>query len=264
MNEPSQCVQAVRPAATRLLTGLFLAWLVLGGPAAEAGWFNTRYSPRDSERPRRTRTDYIILHTTEGPAQGAFNKLYQNGEAHFLVDCNGRVYMIIRAEKIAYHAGLSMWNGRQNIDNCSIGIEVVGYHNGSVTDAQCAALRRLLGNLKRAYGVSDSRVLTHSMVAYGGANRWFSRPHRGRKRCGMLFANPALRSKLGLYGQPARDPDVAAGRLTEGDPYLARMLYPGTSVQAQRAKPSGAASSSSRRTKRRHRRAVGRQRRYAA
>ena len=214
----------IRCLPQRWVWAFALGFMTLCAPAL-AGWFSSRYSPRDAERPRRSRTDYIVLHTTEGAVLGAFRKLFQNGEAHFLVDRSGRVYMIIRQDKVAYHAGRSMWHGRENIDNCSIGIEVVGNYNGSVTDAQCAAIRQLLDNLKRSYRVSDDRVLTHSMVAYGGANRWFSTPHRGRKRCGMLFANPSLRLRLGLHSQPLYDPDVAAGRLTAADAYLARMLY---------------------------------------
>ena len=213
---------------------VLLACVVLCGQVAAAGWFRSRPSPRESERPRRPRTDYIILHTTEGPALGSYRKLFQNGEAHFLVDCDGRVYTIIRRDKVAYHAGRSMWNGVQNIDLCAIGIEAVGYYDGALTDAQCAALRRLLDLLKRAYGISDDRVLTHSMVAYGGANRWFSQAHRGRKRCGMLFANPSIRVRIGLHSQPSFDPDVAAGMLTVGDVYLARMLYPASPLPRRR------------------------------
>ena len=165
------------------------------GPASAFPWFS-RYSPVDHERPLRPRTDYIILHTTEAAGDSAFNKLWRNGEAHYLVDRSGRVRQIIRQDKVAYHAGLSLWNGRQNIDKYSVGIEVVGYHNGSLTEAQASALRSLLVELKRVYRVSDNRVLTHSMVAYGAPNKWFRTAHRGRKRCGMLFALRSVRARL--------------------------------------------------------------------
>ena len=202
------------------------ALVVFAFGAPTAGFSGDGYSPRDHERPRRQRTDYIILHTTEAPVRGSYEKLFHNGECHFLVDRSGRVYRIIRRDKVAYHAGLSMWNGVQNIDNYSIGIEIVGSYNSTVTESQCAALKQLVGNLKHAYGISDDRVLTHSMVAYGAGNKWYPKPHRGRKRCGMLFAERSLRAYIGLYSQPAYDPDVAAGRLTVGDAYLAQMLYP--------------------------------------
>jgi len=125
-----------------------------------------------------------------------------------------------------------MWNRRTNIDDYSIGIEVVGYHNKDITEAQYQALRELLADLKRLYGVSDDRVLTHSMVAYGAPNRWHRRSHRGRKRCAMLFAVKSVRRRLGLNAGATYDPDVRAGRLVVGDPFLANVLYGAASEQA--------------------------------
>jgi len=183
------------------------------------------YSPRNRERPVRQRTEYIILHTTEGPKLGSLKKVHRRGETHYFVDKRGKVYRVIHRKRVALHAGRSMWDGRTNLDTRSIGIEVVGYHNRQTTPAQCAALKTLLEQLQGIYGIPDERVLTHSMVAYGAPNRWHSRSHRGRKRCGMIFAGRALRLKLGLKRQPLSDPDVKAGRLVVADPYLAAMLY---------------------------------------
>jgi len=193
--------------------------------AAEGLEIVNAYSPRNSERPRRNSTEYLILHTTEGPKKGSLKKLRLNGETHCLVDRGGRVYRIIEKGRVALHTGRSLWDGRRNLDECSIGVEVVGYHNGTLTAAQIRALKELLAQLQRLYGIPDARVLTHSMVAYGTPNRWHRKSHRGRKRCGMLFADPSLRRQLGLTDQPAHDPDVRAGRLVVGDPSLARMLY---------------------------------------
>lgn len=183
------------------------------------------YSPRNRERPRRHRTDYIILHTTEAPAKGSLNKVRANGEAHYFVDTNGKVYRVIEKHRVAFHAGRSMWDGKTNLDNYSIGIEVVGYHNKDITSAQYRAVKELVAELQRIYRLPDERVLTHSMIAYGAPNRWHKRSHRGRKRCGMLFARRSVRQKLGLTRQPLYDPDVRAGRLVDADPYLAKVLY---------------------------------------
>ncbi|MEI7435618.1 MAG: N-acetylmuramoyl-L-alanine amidase [bacterium] len=181
--------------------------------------------PVNHTRPVRARTDYIVLHTTEGTAVGALRKLSQNGEAHYMVATDGRVYRIVDRARVATHAGRSMWNGRVTLDNTSIGIEVVGSYNRPPMRAQAAALRELLRQLQTAYHVPDENVLTHSMVAYGEPNQWFRRDHRGRKRCGMLMGTDSVRRELGLASKPAYDPDVRASRLTVGDPYLARVLY---------------------------------------
>lgn len=183
------------------------------------------YSPRNRERPLRRATEFIILHTTEGPKTGSLKKLHLRGEAHYLVDEAGKVYRIIHRNRIAFHSGRSMWEGRTNLDNRSIGIEVVGYHNRDLTAAQYAALKELLRQLKRIYRISDDRILSHSMVAYGAPNRWHRQSHRGRKRCGMYFARSDVRRRLGLGDGPERDPDVDAGRLVVADSYLQKMLY---------------------------------------
>jgi hypothetical protein len=183
------------------------------------------YSPRDKERARRKGTDLIVLHTTEGEVKGALNKIRTRGEAHYVVDTVGKVYRIIHHDRVAYHAGRSMWNGRTELDAVSLGVEVVGYHNRSLTKVQEAALRELIVDLQRMYRVPDNRVLPHSMVAYGAPNQWHKKSHRGRKRCGMLFARTSLRRRLGLDSEPTYDPDVRAGRLVVADPYLESQLY---------------------------------------
>lgn len=189
------------------------------------------YSPHNSERPKRKSTDFIILHTTEGASKGSLNKVRENGEAHYFIDPAGRVYRIIDKQRIAFHAGRSMWSGRTDLDNYSIGIEVAGFHNKDITSAQYKALKEVVSELKKIYKVSDDRILTHSMIAYGAPNRWQKYSHRGRKRCGMLFARTSVRSRLGIASKPLYDPDVRARRLVDADPYLAKVLYGNTSEQ---------------------------------
>ncbi len=128
-----------------------------------------------------------------------------------------------------------MWDRKYNIDNYAIGIEVVGYHNKDITSAQYKAVKELLSQLQAIYKIPDEKVLTHSMVAYGAPNRWHKKSHRGRKRCGMLFAKRSVRLRLGLDKQPLYDPDVKAGRLVVADPYLAKVLYGSAREQEQAA-----------------------------
>ncbi len=195
-------------------------------------------SPHNRDRPARARTDYIVLHTTEAPGPSSLQKLRRFGEAHYLVDTDGTVHRIISPNRVAFHAGRSMWRGVTNLDRFTIGIEVVGYHDRPITAAQIRSLRELLNTLKRSYRVTDDRVLTHSMVAYGAPNRWHRQSHRGRKRCGMIFADPRLRAQLGLRGQPAHDPDVRAGRLVVADPYLFDRLFTAPRQAQARATPT--------------------------
>ncbi len=183
------------------------------------------YAPNNDLRPRRPETRFIVLHTTEGRETGSLRKLRRRGEAHYFVHRDGRVTRLIERHRIATHAGLSMWEGRRDLDEVSLGVEVSGYHDEEPTPAQYAAVRELLRQLQSVYGIPDDHVLTHSMVAYGEPNRFHPHPHRGRKRCAMVFAEPRVRRRLGLTAAPHRDPDVAAGRLRPGDRELQRLLY---------------------------------------
>ncbi|HBJ74859.1 MAG TPA: hypothetical protein DDY86_04930 [Syntrophaceae bacterium] len=193
--------------------------------AAQGLKISNRYSPLNHKRPFRPDTRYIILHTTEGALEGSLRKVRRYGEAHYFVTPAGEVYRIIDRRKIAKHAGRSMWEGQSTLDDYSIGIEVVGFHNRDITTSQYTALRELLRQLKSLYRIKDKNILTHSMVAYGRPNRFHPNKHRGRKKCGMIFAHPGVRRRLGLSIGPARDPDVAAHRLVIADPELHHFLY---------------------------------------
>ena len=190
-----------------------------------------RLSPMNVKRPTRPFTRYIVLHTTEGKEEGSLKKVRQRGEAHYFVGKNGRVYRIIQRSKIATHAGRSYWDGNKVIDNHSIGIEVVGYHDHDITAAQYAALAELLRQLQSLYDIPDRQILTHSMVAYGRPNQFHRYYHRGRKRCGMIFARPDVRQRLGVVDKPVEDPEVAAGHLRVADRELHEFLY--SAVPAQ-------------------------------
>ena len=186
---------------------------------------NEYRSPRNPERSVRKTTTLIVLHTTEAQASSSLNKLSSRGEAHYCVVENGTVYRIVDRDREAFHAGRSMWNGKSNVDEFSVGIEVVGYHDKQLTLLQLAAIKELLAELKALYGIDDAHVLCHSHVAYGAPNKWHRRSHRGRKQCGMLFAMPSVRTKIGLTQRPSYDPDVRAKRLVQADPYLEKVLY---------------------------------------
>lgn len=206
---------------------LILAVFFAFAPAGALEISDRYRSPRSPERKIRPSTDFIILHTTEAPARSSLNKVSDRGECHYCVTEDGTVYRIVDRDREAFHAGRSMWNGRTDIDKYSIGIECVGYHDKQMSLIQLYAIRDLVKELKKLYHLGDDRVMTHSMVAYGAPNKWQKRRHRGRKRCGMLFAMPSVRRVLELDAKVRADPDVQAKRLAVGDPYLQKVLYGG-------------------------------------
>ena len=188
---------------------------------------NRYQSPRNPERKIRRSTELIVLHTTEAPARGSLIKLSERGECHFCVTEDGSVYRIVDRDREAFHAGRSMWRGKEDVDKFSIGIECVGYHDKEMPLIQLYAIRDLVKELKAMYHLSDDKVVCHGHVAYGAPNKWQPHRHRGRKRCGMLFAMPSVRRILELKSRPVVDSDTQSKRLVVGDPYLAKVLYGG-------------------------------------
>ncbi len=211
------------PAVVKLLlVATFCAFSAWGSPLVLKDDYR---SPRNKERPLRKSTRLIVLHTTEAHAKSSLNKLSERGEAHYCLTEEGEAYRIIDKDREAFHAGRSMWNAKEDCDEYSIGIEVVGFHNKTMPLKQLLALKELVRQLKQAYKIPDHQVVCHSHVAYGAPNTWHKKKHRGRKRCGMLFAMPSVRAKLGLTARPAYDPDVRAKRLVQADGYLNSVLY---------------------------------------
>ena len=209
-------------AAVLTIVALASCWTAL---AVEVS--NRYRSPRNPERAVRASTELIVLHTTEAPARSSLNKLCDRGEAHYCVTEDGTIYAIVDRDREAFHAGRSMWNGKEDVDKFSVGIECVGYHDKPMGIVQLRAIAALVKELKAMYRLGDDRVVCHSHVAYGAPNRWQRHRHRGRKRCGMLFATNTIRKILGLTAKPKSDPDTRAGRLVVGDPYLRQVLYGG-------------------------------------
>ena len=205
------------------LAALALALLSTSAFAIDAS--NRYRSPRNPERRVRSSTELIVLHTTEAPARSSLNKVSDRGECHFCVTEDGTVYRIVDRDREAFHAGRSMWEGKEDVDKYSVGIECVGYHDKEMPVVQLRAIAALVKELQSMYGIPDHRVVCHSHVAYGAANKWHKFKHRGRKRCGMLFAMPSVRRQLGLSTRPAYDPDTKAGRLRQADAYLQKVLY---------------------------------------
>jgi len=203
-----------------------LPLLVFPWTAAATVVFSNQFrSPRNAERAVRKNTSLIILHTTEAPFPSSARKLSERGECHYLVNTDGVVHRIVDHRRVALHTGRSVWNGRYNVDDFSVGIEVVGNHDKPPNAAQTRALAALVKELQAIYKIPDEQVLSHSHVAYGAPNRWQTRNHRGRKRCGMYLATHAARRQIGLMKKPASDPDVRAGRVVVGDPELHAVLY---------------------------------------
>ncbi|MDD9303452.1 MAG: N-acetylmuramoyl-L-alanine amidase [Desulfobacter sp.] len=193
--------------------------------------YRHQINPRFKKKVRR-HTGLIIVHTSElglsatlrVVSKGKYLKRGRStpgGHANYVIARNGNAYRVLDHRYRADHAGLSMWNGVTDISSVAVGIELVGYHSAPISKAQYRSVGMLIKILQQVYTLRDRAVLTHSQIAYGRPNPWFSKNHRGRKRCAKNFD----RASSGLGPTWSYDPDVRAGRL-KPDPLLASVFYP--------------------------------------
>lgn len=85
--------------------------------------------------------------------------------AHFLIRRSGEIVQFVSCNKRAWHAGVSLWQGRERCNDFSIGIELEGSDFVPFTDAQYRSLSRLAGKLRRAYPLGA--FAGHSDIAPG-------------------------------------------------------------------------------------------------
>ena len=85
--------------------------------------------------------------------------------AHFFVRRSGRTLQFVSCEHRAWHAGGSVWRGRENCNDWSIGIEIEGLEGGLFEPAQYLQLARLLRVLSQRYPVAEA--VGHEHVAPG-------------------------------------------------------------------------------------------------
>lgn len=85
--------------------------------------------------------------------------------AHFLVQRDGALLQFVSCEQRAWHAGRSVWRGREACNHYSIGVELEGLEGSAFELAQYAQLARLLRALAQQYPIEE--VVGHEDVAPG-------------------------------------------------------------------------------------------------
>lgn len=132
-------------------------------------------SPNFAERPKDMAVDLIVLHNISLPpfcyGTGAVEDLFANQiqaadnpffgqltdlrvSSHFFIPRTGQVVQCVSADNMAYHAGVSSFQGREACNRFSIGIELEGCDFEPFDTAQYAALNRLIDALCLAYPIS--------------------------------------------------------------------------------------------------------------
>lgn len=118
--------------------------------------------------------DTVIVHTSYNSLGGdvydadKIIDIYKQYDvsAHYLILRDGVIYQLVADQNISWHAGVSeMPDGRKNVNNFSIGVEVINTKDGKFTADQYAALNSLISTLKKKYEIKY--VLGHDEIAPG-------------------------------------------------------------------------------------------------
>lgn len=154
----------------------------------EGWWAGARHcpSPNFGPRPAGEQVTLAIVHSISLPPGcfrgDAVQRLFTNHldwdahpcygsirglrvSAHFLLRRSGRTQQFVSCDQRAWHAGASVWRGRADCNDWSIGIELEGLEGGTFEPAQYTQLARLLQRLSRRYPLVEA--VGHEHVAPG-------------------------------------------------------------------------------------------------
>lgn len=127
-----------------------------------------------SSRKAEAKINSIVLHYTGMVSfEAALNRMknpdYQVS-SHYLVDINGDIHKLVEEKYKAWHAGTSWWRGRDNLNENSIGIEIVnkGHEYGyeKFPETQINSVIQLCKKILQDNSDIDIRnIVAHSDIA---------------------------------------------------------------------------------------------------
>jgi N-acetylmuramoyl-L-alanine amidase len=130
-------------------------------------------SPHHGERVGVEKLDMLILHYTgmasEDEALAWLCDPVSNVSAHYFIHENGHVQQLVQETRRAWHAGKGFWAGQDDINSCSIGIEIAnsGHAGGlpAFSRPQISSLILLCRDIGARWNIPPQRVLAHSDIA---------------------------------------------------------------------------------------------------
>ena len=178
-----------------------------------------------TERRRSTGdVDLIVVHRPDradiGPAINTFLGATEVGNAHYLIDHNGHVIKFAEDRRKANQTGFSRWRTSTNLNELSLGIEVMHGQNG-FTPTAMAALTALIERLRGAYpSIPVHRIVGHSDIATSKANRTLLSSRR-QDDPGRHFDWATLEGRgLGMVPGPIAVGNAYGGIFATGQPAI--------------------------------------------
>src|ERR1035437_470857 len=125
-------------------------------------------SPHFNDRPEGMTPSLIVLHFTGWKSFDYALETLTKGRgdhkpsSHYLIREDGVIYRLVNEEKRAWHAGIGFWNGIQDVNAASIGIEISNRDRNDYTPQQLVALTALCHDIQRRYNIPARNVIGHS------------------------------------------------------------------------------------------------------
>ena len=85
--------------------------------------------------------------------------------SHFFIRRDGELIQFVSCLQRAWHAGASLWQGRERCNDFSVGIELEGSDYEAFEIAQYQTLNKLIKALKKTYSIQQ--LVGHSDIAPG-------------------------------------------------------------------------------------------------
>jgi N-acetylmuramoyl-L-alanine amidase len=110
----------------------------------------------------------IIHHTAQNSCDATlrtFTLTRTQVSAHYVICKDGTVHHMLNDYLRAWHAGVARWGNLSDVNSSSIGIEIDNNGFEPFTGPQIESLSRLLGQLKKAYGIPQANFIGHGDIA---------------------------------------------------------------------------------------------------
>lgn len=129
-------------------------------------------SPNHGARPPGATIDLLVIHGTAGTDEGdlAWCRDRRSGVSyHYLILRDGTTHRLVAEERRAWHAGVSEWQGRANVNDYSIGVGLSNRGPGEpYTEAQYTTLAKLTRDIMdRRPEITSERIVGHADVSPG-------------------------------------------------------------------------------------------------
>ncbi len=129
--------------------------------------------PSPNHDARAGAVDMLLVHYTGMQSgQAALERLCDPAakvSAHYLIEEDGRIFTLVPEARRAWHAGRAHWAGLEDINGCSVGIELVnpGHEFGyrPYPRLQLESFTRLAMDVVIRHRIPRRRILGHSDVA---------------------------------------------------------------------------------------------------